>query len=388
VTRIARLLKPLEEFLRVETASGLALLAAATIALALANSGWHAEFTRLLDGWRLPGGLTLHFLVNDILMAVFFLVVGLEIRREIHDGALSTLAQAALPLVAAAGGIVAPALVFIAVADAAVRDGWAIPAATDIAFAVGVLALLGRRVDPALRVLLLAIAIADDIAAVLIIAFFYADGIAPAGLALAAAGALAGWLGHRVGLNAWAACLASGAVIWYGFLLAGIHPALAGVAAGLLTPMAPREAGDPPPAGRLETALHPWVAFGVMPLFALANAGVNFEGLDLSGTLAQGLAGGVALGLAVGKPVGIGLAALLAVRSGLCALPAGVAPAGIAVIGLLAGVGFTMSIFIAALAFEEAGLLAVAKFGVLAGSVAAALAGLLLGRLLLRPAAG
>jgi Na+:H+ antiporter, NhaA family len=387
MTRIARLLKPLDEFLRVETASGMVLLAAAGIALALANSGGHAEFAHLLDGWRLPGGLTLHFVVNEILMAVFFLVVGLEIRREVHDGALSTPAQAALPLVAAVGGIVAPALVFIVVADAAVRDGWAIPAATDIAFAVGVLALLGRRVDPALRVLLLAIAIADDIAAVLIIAFFYADGIAPAGLAIAAAGALVGWLGHRAGLNAWLVSLASGAIIWYGFLLAGIHPALAGVAAGLLTPMVPRKAGGEPPAGRLENALHPWVAFGVMPLFALANAGVRFEGLDLSSDLAQGLAGGIALGLAVGKPVGIAFAAFLAVRSGLCALPAGVAPAGIAVIGLLAGIGFTMSIFIAALAFEEPGLLAVAKFGVLAGSVAAAFSGLLLGRLLLRPAA-
>jgi len=386
MTRIARLLKPLDEFLRVETASGLVLLAAAAIALALANSGWHAGFTHFLDGWRLPGGVTLHFVVNDILMAVFFLVVGLEIRREVHDGALSTPAQAALPLVAAAGGIVAPALVFIAIADAAVSDGWAVPAATDIAFAVGVLALLGRRVDPSLRVLLLAIAIADDIAAVLIIAFFYAEGIAPGGLAIAAAGTVAGLVAHRAGLNAWVACLASGAAIWYGFLLAGIHPALAGVAAGLLVPMRPRRPDAQPPAAQLESALHPWVAFGVMPLFALANAGVRFEGLDLASTVAQGLAGGIALGLFVGKPLGIGIAAWLAVRSGLCRLPEGVAPAGIAVIGFLAGIGFTMSIFIAALAFEESPSLAVAKFGVLAGSVAAAVAGLLLGRLLLRPA--
>jgi NhaA family Na+:H+ antiporter len=152
--------------------------------------------------------------------------------------------------------------------------------------------------------------------------------------------------------------------------------------------MTPREAGLIAPAARVESALHPWVAFGVMPLFALANAGVRFEGLDLSSHLAQGLAAGVALGLAVGKPAGIGLAAFLAVRSGLCALPAGVAPAGIVVIGLLAGVGFTMSIFIATLAFEESSLLAVAKFGVLAGSVAAAIAGLVVGRLLLRPSEG
>jgi NhaA family Na+:H+ antiporter len=386
VTRIARLLKPLDEFLRVETASGLVLLAAAAIALALANSDWHAAYEHLWDALWLPGGLSLHFLVNEVLMAVFFLVVGLEIRREIHEGALSTPAQAALPLVAAIGGIVAPAIVYIALADTIVRDGWAIPTATDIAFAVGVLALLGRRVSPALRVLLLAIAIADDIAAVLIIAFFYAEGIAPAGLALAAGGAVAGLFAHRAGLNAWVACLATGAVIWYGFLLAGIHPALAGVAAGLLVPMRPREPDAQPPAAKLESALHPWVAFGVMPLFALANAGVRFEGLDLTSTLAQGLAGGIALGLFVGKPLGIGIAAWFAVRSGLCRLPAGVAPAGIAVIGCLAGIGFTMSIFIAALGFEGSPFLEVAKFGVLAGSAAAAVAGLLLGRLLLRPA--
>lgn len=384
--RLARLLKPLDEFLRVETTSGLVLLAAAAIALVLANSEWHSAYERLWDTPLLPDSQSLHFVVNEVLMAIFFLVVGLEIRREVHDGALSTPAQAVLPLVAAAGGIIAPALIYCVFADATVRSGWAIPIATDIAFAVGVLALLGRRVDPALRVLLLAVAIADDIAAVLIIAFFYAEGIAPGGLALAAAGAMAGWLCHRAGLQAWLACLLSGAVIWFGFLQAGIHPALAGVAAGLLTPMQPRGPDAEPPAVRLESALHPWVAFGVMPLFALANAGVRFEGLDLSSALAQGMAGGVALGLLVGKPLGISVAAALAIRSRLCSLPQGVAPSGIAVIGCLGGIGFTMSIFIAGLAFEAPELLEVAKFGVLAGSAGAALAGLLLGRLLLPPA--
>ena len=266
------------------------------------------------------------------------------------------------------------------------RDGWAIPTATDIAFAVGVLALLGRRVDSALRVLLLAIAIADDIAAVLIIALFYAEGIAPVGLLLAAVGAVAAWLSHRADVNAWVVCLLSGAVIWFGFMLAGIHPALAGVAAGLLVPMKPHGSETEPPAARLEAALHPWVALGVMPLFALANAGVRFEVLDLTSVLAQGLAGGIALGLLAGKPLGIAAAAAIAVRSGLCSLPAGVAPSGLLVIGFLGGIGFTMSIFIAGLAFEDPGLLAVAKFGVLAGSVGAAIAGLLLGRILLRPA--
>ena len=321
MTAVARLLKPLEEFLRVETASGLVLLVAAGAALALANSGLHGAFAGFWDAPRLPGQHSLQFLVNEVLMAVFFLVVGLEIRREMHDGALSSLSQAALPLVAAAGGIVAPALIYLALTGQAELDGWAIPTATDIAFAVGVLALLGRRVNPSLRVLLLAIAIADDIAAVLIIALFYAGGIAPLGLAIAAAGAGLAVLGHRIGLNAWLASLLPGAIVWYGLHEAGIHPALAGVVVGMLAPMKAPRAGVEAPAIRLESVLHPWVAFGVMPLFALVNAGVRLEGLDLAGTEARGLATGIALGLAVGKPVGIVAAVVVAVRTRLTACP-------------------------------------------------------------------
>jgi len=387
VTAVTRILKPLEEFLRVETASGLVLLAAAGAALALANSGMHGTFAAFWDAPRLPGQLSLHFLVNEVLMAVFFLVVGLEIRREIHEGALSTLSQAALPLLAAAGGILAPALIYLALTGEAALNGWAIPTATDIAFAVGVLALLGRRVSPSLRVLLLAIAIADDIAAVLIIALFYAGGIAPLGLVIAAAGAGLAVLGHRIGLNAWLASLLPGAIVWYGLLQAGIHPALAGVVIGVLAPMKAPRAGVEAPAIRLESALHPWVAFGIMPLFALVNAGVRLEGLDLAGTEARGLATGIALGLAIGKPVGIVAAAVVAVRARLAVMPEGVTPAGIAVISCLGGIGFTMSIFIAALAFTEPATLAIATFGVLAGSAIAAIAGLLLGAFLLRPAA-
>ena len=387
MTAVTRILKPLEEFLRVETASGLVLLAAAGAALALANSGMHGTFAAFWDAPRLPGQLSLHFLVNEVLMAVFFLVVGLEIRREIHEGALSTLSQAALPLLAAAGGILAPALIYLALTGEAALNGWAIPTATDIAFAVGVLALLGRRVSPSLRVLLLAIAIADDIAAVLIIALFYAGGIAPLGLVIAAAGAGLAVLGHRIGLNAWLASLLPGAIVWYGLLQAGIHPALAGVVIGVLAPMKAPRAGVEAPAIRLESALHPWVAFGIMPLFALVNAGVRLEGLDLAGTEARGLATGIALGLAIGKPVGIVAAAVVAVRARLAVMPEGVTPAGIAVISCLGGIGFTMSIFIAALAFTEPATLAIATFGVLAGSAIAAIAGLLLGAFLLRPAA-
>jgi NhaA family Na+:H+ antiporter len=258
-----------------------------------------------------------------------------------------------------------------------------VPTATDIAFAVGVLALLGRRVDPALRALLLAIAIADDVAAVLIIAFFYADGVAYTGLLLAGAGAAGVWLCHRIGVNAWIASILPGALVWWGLHAAGIHPALAGVVVGLLAPMRGRTPGDHP-AERLESALHPWVAFGVMPIFALANAGVRLEGIHLGEPASLKLASGIALGLLVGKPLGIAVASLAAVRMGLGRLPPNVTPGGIAVIGCLGGIGFTMSIFIAALGFSDPALLAVAKFGVLAGSAGAAAAGLILGRLLLR----
>ncbi len=384
MTTVARLLKPFEEFLRIETMSGLLLLVAAGVALAMANSGMHADFAVFWDAPRLPGQVSLHFVVNDVLMAVFFLVVGLEIRREMHDGALSTLSLAALPLVAAAGGIVAPALIYLLLAGASAQVGWAIPTATDIAFAVGVLALLGRRVDPSLRVLLLAVAIADDIAAVLIIALFYAEGIAPSGLAIAAAGTGLAVLGHRRGLNAWLVTLLPGVLVWYGLEHAGIHPALAGVVVGMLAPMKPHRAGDGPPALRLESALHPWVAFGAMPLFALANAGVRMEGIDFAAGEAHELALGIALGLAVGKPFGIAAAVAVAIRARLVTMPEGVSPAGIAVIGCLGGIGFTMSIFIAALAFTEPASLEIAKFGVLAGSAIAAVAGIVLGTLLLR----
>ena len=285
---------------------------------------------------------------------------------------------------AAAGGIVAPASIYLLLAGASAQVGWAIPTATDIAFAVGVLALLGRRVDPSLRVLLLAVAIADDIAAVLIIALFYAEGIAPAGLAIATAGAGLAVLGHRGGFNAWLATLLPGVLVWYGLEHAGIHPALSGVVVGMLAPMRPHRAGDGRPALRLETALHPWVAFGVMPLFALANAGVRMKGIDFAASEAHGLALGIALGLAVGKPLGIAAAVAVAIRSRLCTMPEGVSPAGIAVIGCLGGIGFTMSIFISALAFTEPVPLEVAKFGVLAGSAIAAVAGIALGALLLR----
>ena len=367
--------------------SGVALLAAAAIALAWANSPWAAAYEAL---WHLKLSLSvaeflpardLHFWVNDGLMSVFFLVVGLEIRREMHDGALSDPRVATLPIVAAVGGVVIPALLYLLFnMDPAARRGWAIPTATDIAFAVGVLSLIGKEVPPALRMLLLTLAIIDDIAAILVIAFFYSSGIAVGGLLIVAAGVLGVLLLQWLGVQAALAYVLPGAVVWFGMLRAGLHPALAGVLLGLLTPASSAFAVESPVA-RVEEMLHPWVAFGIMPLFALANAGVSLQGLDLSAAAPLAVGAGIVSGLVLGKPIGIVLASIAAVRLRLCALPEGVRWSHLVLIGLLGGIGFTMSIFIANLAFDDPRLLAAAKFAVLVASVLAATLGLLLGRL-------
>jgi NhaA family Na+:H+ antiporter len=385
-------------FISVEAMSGVVLLAAAAIALAWANSPWASAYETL---WHLKLGLgaaefrsarDLHFWVNDGLMSVFFLVVGLEIRREMHDGALSDPRVATLPIVAAVGGVVIPALFYVLInTDPSARRGWAIPTATDIAFAVGVLSLIGKDVPPALRMLLLTLAIIDDIAAILVIAFVYSSGIAVGGLLIVAAGVLGVLLLQWLGVQAALAYVLPGAVVWFGMLRAGLHPTLAGVLLGLLTPAtrafgrAQRDAGtrraSASPVVRVEAMLHPWVAFGIMPLFALANAGVSLQGLDLSAAAPRAVGAGIVSGLVLGKPIGIVLASIAAVNLRLCTLPEGVRWSHLVLIGLLGGIGFTMSIFIANLAFDDPGLLAAAKFAVLVASVLAATLGLLLGRL-------
>jgi Na+:H+ antiporter, NhaA family len=376
-----RLLQPIEAFLRVEAASGIVLLIFTVAALAWANSPWGAAYEALWHS-HLPGlfgswasSQPLHFWINDGLMAIFFLIVGLEIRREMSDGALASVQQAALPAIAALGGVVAPALIYFAInhEDPILRRGWAVPTATDIAFAVGVLALLGRRVPPALRVLLLALAIIDDIVAIVVIALFYSSGVSMVGLAIGAAGVLGvlgvKWLGARSG---WA-YLVPGVIVWMGMHYAGVHPAIAGVVVGMLAA-----------APRLESALHPWVAFGVMPVFAFANAGVSLAGLTFDQPSSVGIIAGVGLGLVLGKPVGIALATWISVRLGICKLPEGMGTGGVVVLGLLGGIGFTMAIFIANLAFQDAQMLATAKFAVLVASTVAAVAGLGVAHLVLR----
>jgi NhaA family Na+:H+ antiporter len=425
-----RIFAPLERFLHVEASSGLVLLAAAVAALLWANSPWaaayeafwHAPFkiglgTRLVDQ-------PLHFWINDGLMTIFFLVVGLEIRRELHDGALATPRLAALPIAAAVGGILVPALLYLTISsEPSLRRGWAVPTATDIAFAVGVLALLGSRVPSALRALLLALAIVDDIAAILVIALFYTAEIQPVGFLVTAFGVVGVLAFRRIGVRRALAYTVPGFFVWLGLLQAGVHPTLAGVLLGLLTPAVPLQDGDRllriarraiedsqqlqrarrdtrelvgplnqlavaqrdllAPVVRVEALLHPWVAFGIMPLFAFANAGVTFEGLALAEPDSTAVASGIACALLIGKPVGIVLAVWLALKSNIAVLPSGVNWRGILLIGILGGIGFTMSIFIANLAFADATLLASAKFGVLVASIAAALGGVLFGRMFL-----
>jgi Na+:H+ antiporter, NhaA family len=390
-------------FIDVEAASGLLLLLAAALALAWANSPWAQTYETLWHLRLLVGpahGLArwlpahdLRFWVNDSLMTVFFLVVGLELRREIHDGALANPRVASLPIIAAAGGVLLPALLYMSVSAGtdAIR-GWAIPTATDIAFAVGVLSLVGRGIPAALRMLLLTLAIVDDVAAVLIIAFFYSSGIAAAGLLIVLAGVAIVLALQWLGAQRARAYILPGAVVWFGMLRAGMHPALAGVLLGLLTPATAafgrarpgreRQSAEPPVV-RVQARLHPYVAFGIMPLFALANAGVSLGGLSFrSGGGPLTVTTGVVLGLVLGKPLGVMLASAAAVRLRWAALPEAVRWPHMLLLGCLAGIGFTMSIFMAHLAFDDESLLSAAKLAVLLASGLAAVMGLVVGRVL------
>lgn len=419
-----RALENLSRFLRIEAISGVVLLAAAAIALFWANSPlsesyhdlWHTALSISIG--RFAFSQSLHFWINDGLMTVFFLVVSMEIRRELHEGALSVLSHAILPVAAACGGVIAPALMYLMLnADPSRAHGWAIPTATDIAFAVGVLALLGRRVPANVRIFLLALAIIDDVIAVVIIAFFYSGGLDFTGFLISGLGIVIVLMMQRIGVGAALPYVVPAAVTWVGMLMTGAHPTLAGVVLGLMTPVRSRPMrenpvemvsrvaqklrdGDAvaevdgerlvrplrqldvarreilPPVVRVQAALHPWVSYGIMPLFALANAGVSLGGTDLGATSQMHVLLGVALALAVGKPLGIFGIAWLTVKFRLGRLPEGVSWGGVVLVGLLGGIGFTMSIFIAMLAFQDSNLLSAAKLGVLAGSLTAAVMGL------------
>lgn len=409
--------------------AGILLLACALLALIWANSPYAASYYAL---WQTPITLAagqlgatqpLQFWINDGLMTVFFLAVGMEIRRELHNGALAGLRLAALPLAAALGGVLVPAGIYLAFnGDWPQRQGWAVPTATDIAFAVGVLALLGKAVPASVRIFLLTLAILDDIVAVLIIAVFYSGGLAWQGLAITLAGMLLTTGMQRLGVGRALPYVLPGAIVWAGLLAAGVHPTLAGVAMGLLTPVAPLARLDSPwmtarrallalhprktgkalaspdalrqlsraqrdlraPVLRVQEALHPWVALLIMPVFALANAGVTIDLAALTDETALSVMLGTTAALLIGKPLGIAIFTAQAIRLLGCQLPVGMSWREVGLVGILAGIGFTMSIFVANLAFPSAALLASAKLGVLLASLLAICAGISWG-LALRP---
>ncbi|QJW98115.1 Na+/H+ antiporter NhaA [Frigoriglobus tundricola] len=418
VPRIWRYTRPLARFLQIESASGSVLLVCTVVALVLANSPaaaavhtfWHTPVRLGIGAFALGGELG-HFVINDVLMTVFFFVVGLEIKRELVAGELREWRKAALPVAAALGGMLVPAGLYMALQARHFGEpqfrGWGVPMATDIAFVVGIMAVLGPRVPLGLKIMMLALAIADDIGAVVVIAAFYSSGLDGFMLLLAAAGFAVVRMLNEAGVRSVGVYVAVGALIWVAVHRSGVHPTVAGVALGLLTPSevwVGREAlrlsiadlqaqlatapGDVlvedlelvafaaqesvSPLERLEHALHPWVGFAIMPLFALANAGVHVE---LS-AITEPVSVAVALALLLGKPTGVVLFSALAVRFGVAKLPQGVSWPALVGAGFLAGIGFTMSLFVAGLAFgAEARLLADAKIGILLGSVLSALVG-------------
>ncbi|WP_118857955.1 Na+/H+ antiporter NhaA [Sphingomonas mesophila] len=365
-----------------ERAAGLLLIAAAGVALLIANSPLYELYHDLLEqkvGPAMPrlGQMSVHYWIADGLMPIFFLLVGLEVKREWYDGALATPALRRLPIIAAMAGMAVPAAIYLAVVggDPALVNGWAIPAATDIAFAIGVLALLGRHAPPSIKLLLVAIAIIDDVGAVLIIALFYTaelDVLALGGaLALTAAMAAMG----QFGVRRLSPYMASFVLLWLLVLASGVHATIAGVLAALTVPLARGEARSP--LKLLEHRIHPWVMFGVVPLFGFASAGVHLTGG--LGALAAPLPLAVALGLFLGKQLGIFSAIWLAVKAGLAERPAGARWRQIYGASVLCGIGFTMSLFIGGLAFPgQQALIDQAKVGILAGSLAAAITGFLI----------
>ena len=413
------IVQPINRFLHMEIAAGVLLLIAAVVALVWANSPARESYTALFSteiAIGIGGHTIAHTVqewINDLLMALFFFVVGLEIKREIVHGDLRDPKQVALPVVAALGGMVVPALLYFAVnaGTPAVR-GWGVPMATDIAFAVGVLALVGRRAPISLKIFLLTLAIADDIGAIIVIAVFYSSGIALSWLGAAVAGVVVIVVMKRIGIRAFLPYAALAGFLWFAVLESGVHATIAGVVLGLLTPSRPfhdpavvaQTLTDPlkgvyavggdhemdgqrmlevsrlayegvSPLARLEDALHGWSSYVVLPLFALANAGVTLAEGALGDVLSNPVSLGVILGLVIGKPVGILLFSWLAVRLKVAQLPAASGWLEIAGVGLLAGIGFTVALFVTNLAFIEPANTDAAKVGILTASVVAGLLG-------------
>ncbi|MGH8075881.1 MAG: Na+/H+ antiporter NhaA [Lysobacter sp.] len=383
----ARALHALAEFLRLEAAGGIMLIGAAVLALIAANSPLEEAYESFRD---LPVQVRIGELdiakplllwINDGLMAIFFLLVALEIKREALTGQLAGREQLILPLVCAAAGVAVPAVLFMTLnhADAAAMRGWAVPTATDIAFALGVLALLGSRVPVGMKLLLSTIAVVDDLIAILIIALFYSHGLSLTALAWAAAALGSMWILNRRGVTALTPYLLLGVVLWICVLKSGVHATLAGVATGLMIPHVDRknavaDESEHSPLEHLEHALHPWVAYAILPLFAFVNAGLVLGGVSLGDAMAA-LPLGIVLGLVLGKPIGIVGAAVLMRALGWAKFPDGMDLRAMLGLGVLCGIGFTMSLFIASLAYRDALHYGEAVLGILGASVIAAIIG-------------
>ena len=372
----------IREFMRLEASAGVVLFLAAVLALVANNTALAPYYDSLLatparvsiGAFALDKPLLLW--INDSLMAIFFLLVGLEIKREIVDGELSTPSQVILPAAAAVGGIAVPAAIYVFCnwGDAATLKGWAIPTATDIAFSLGVLSLLGSRVPLGLKIFVMAVAIFDDLGAIAIIAIFYTSDLSLVSLALGAL-ALAGLAAlNLAGVKKIAPFVLLGVVLWVCVLKSGVHATLAGVALAAAIPLRGIDAVEPSPLRQLEGRLHPWVAYGILPVFAFANAGISFEGLSPA-AFAEPVALGIALGLVIGKQLGIFGAAWLTVRLGFARMPQGASWATLYGAGLLCGIGFTMSLFIGTLAFESTASETPVRIGVITGSLISMIAG-------------
>ncbi|MDR7343301.1 NhaA family Na+:H+ antiporter [Pantoea alhagi] len=376
-----------------EATGGIVLIVAAMMAMLLANidatQPVYASLLAMPVEFRF-GDLHINknmlLWINDALMAVFFLAIGLEVKRELIEGSLASRDKAIFPLIAALGGMLAPALIFLVFngADDVTRNGWAVPTATDIAFALGVLALLGNRVPPALKIFLMALAIIDDLGAIVIIALFYTHGLSLLSLSVAAGAIVVLALLNLFNVRRTSLYIVVGVVLWVAVLKSGVHATLAGVVIGFMVPLAEQKGKSP--ARALEHGLHPWVTWLILPLFAFANAGVALDGVSVNAMFSL-LPLGIVLGLFVGKPLGITLFCWLSIKLGVAKLPQGASLNSIAAVGVLCGIGFTMSIFIASLAYGDLSpeLMVLAKLAILIGSLLSAVVGYTLLRIKLNP---
>ncbi len=381
----SRVTEPFKKFFALESAGGITLFFAAVLALVCANSTLSETYQHLV---HFPLGISfgalsfsapLELWINDGLMAIFFLLIGMEIKRELLEGELSSFGQAVLPFLAAAGGVALPALIYVWFNWESPENirGWAIPTATDIAFSIGVLALFGSRLSIGLKVFLTAVAVIDDLIAILVIAFFYSSGISAFNLLMAGAClAVLGLLNWRK-VNVYWPYLLVGAVMWYFTLKSGIHATIAGVVLGAMIPLKLERRGSGSMLKHFEHLLQPWVVFLIMPVFAFANAGVNFSGITFA-SLGDPVPAGIALGLFVGKQIGIFTVAFFCIKAGLARLPQESSWLQLYAVCMIAGIGFTMSLFIGGLAFTDAAHATSIRLGVMLGSLASAVVGGLL----------